>query len=148
MPGGVIGGVVGGLPDQKALPAAPSSEGEPKLQETIEVQAEAPPVQSSAAEVVKRGAYSYNVALEQDPKAVLQTGPGVPGWSWRSYSLTWSGPVGRDHTMRLLLASPGVNRVLTLLRLAALAAFAYVLFILHHLYYGERIPLWQKRHFY
>jgi hypothetical protein len=32
--------------------------------------------------------------------------------------------VGRDHTMRLLLASPGVNRVLTLLRLAALAALA------------------------
>ena len=74
----------------------------------------------------KRG-YSYNLALEQDPKAVLQTGPGVPGWSWRSYSLAWSGPVGRDHTMRLLLASPGLNRFLTLVRLAALAAFAFVL---------------------
>ena len=35
------------------------------------------------------------------------------------------------------------------LRIACLLfAFAYVLFILHHLYYGERIPLWQKRHFY
>ena len=58
---------------------------------------------------------------------MLQTGPGVPGWSWRSYSLAWSGPVGRDHTMRLLLASPGLNRFLTLVRLAALAAFAFVL---------------------
>src|SRR6185436_1334069 len=91
--------------------------------------------------VVKRGAYSYNVALEQDPKAVLQTGPGVPGWSWRSYSLTWSGPVGRDHTMRLLLASPGVNRVLTLLRLAALAAFAYVLLTGR----WPSLPQWPRR---
>ncbi|HSD29315.1 MAG TPA: hypothetical protein VLL75_18575, partial [Vicinamibacteria bacterium] len=75
----------------------------------------------------KRRRYSYNVALEQDPKAVLQTGPGVPSWSWRSYSLAWSGPVGRDHTMRLFLLSPGTSRLLTLLRLALLAALAYLL---------------------
>src|SRR4029453_18907462 len=97
-----------------------------KIQETVEVVAETPAVQASAASLAKRG-YSYNVALEQDPKAVLQTGPGVPGWGWRSYALTWSGPVGRDHTMRLLLASPGLNRLLTLLRLAALAPLAFVL---------------------
>ena len=78
-------------------------------------------------QVSKRSRYSTNVALEQDPKAVLQTGPGVPAWSWRSYSLTWSGPVGRDHSMRLFLLSPGMNRLLTLLRLALLAALAYVL---------------------
>jgi hypothetical protein len=78
-------------------------------------------------QVRARGNYAYNVALEQDPKAVLQTGPGVPGWTWRSYALTWSGPVGRDHTMRLFLLSPGMNRLLTVLRLALLAAFAYVL---------------------
>jgi hypothetical protein len=71
--------------------------------------------------------YAYNVALEQDPKAVLQTGPGVPAWRWRSYSLAWSGPVGRDHPMRLWLASPWANRVLTLLRLAALAALGFLL---------------------
>jgi hypothetical protein len=78
-------------------------------------------------EAPKRGRYSYNIALEQDPKAVLQTGPGVPSWTWRSYSLTWSGPVGRDHTMRLFLLSPGMSRLLTLLRLALLAAFAWLL---------------------
>ena len=43
-------------------------------------------------QVSKRSRYSTNVALEQDPKAVLQTGPGVPGWTWRSYSLTGAGP--------------------------------------------------------
>ena len=35
--------------------------------------------------------------------------------------------MGRDHTMRLVLASPGFNRFLTFLRLAALAALAFVL---------------------
>ncbi len=40
---------------------------------------------------------AYNVALEQDPKAVLQTGPGVPSWTWSAYSLSWTGPVGQDH---------------------------------------------------
>ena len=54
-------------------------------------------------------------------------GPGVPRWAWRSYSLAWSGAVGRDHTLRLFLLSPGTNRLLTLLRLVLLAVFAYVL---------------------
>jgi hypothetical protein len=81
----------------------------------------------SEEEVPERRRYSYNIALEQDPRAVLQTGPGVPSWSWRSYSLTWSGPVGRDHTMRLFLLSPGMGRLLTVLRLALVAALAYLL---------------------
>ncbi len=79
------------------------------------------------AKAAKRQDYAYNLALEQDPKAVLQTGPGVPTWSWRSYSLAWSGPVGRDHRMRLMLASPGANRLLTLLRLGLLATLGLVL---------------------
>jgi hypothetical protein len=80
-----------------------------------------------AAREVKAESLAYNQALEQDPKAVLQTGPGVPTWSWRSYSLVWTGPVGREHRLRLVLASPNVNRLLTLLRLSAVAALAFLL---------------------
>jgi hypothetical protein len=69
----------------------------------------------------------YTAALEQDPKAVLQTGPGVPTWSWRRYSLGWTGPVSRDHRMRLVLASPGLNRALTALRLVLLGLLSFVL---------------------
>ena len=145
---GVLGGVVGGMlrsaPEAgPAGPGAPPAQNQPSAPEAKEAEARdefavtsgavargsAAPSKMVMEEVqvaAKRG-YSYNLALEQDPKAVLQTGPGVPGWSWRSYSLAWSGPVGRDHTMRLLLASPGLNRFLTLVRLAALAAFAFVL---------------------
>ncbi|HUT79018.1 MAG TPA: hypothetical protein VM285_15070, partial [Polyangia bacterium] len=57
-------------------------------------------------------------SLQQDPKAVVQTGPGVPDWSWRSWHLGWSGPVDRDHDIRLYLFSPAVNLALSLLRVA------------------------------
>jgi hypothetical protein len=59
-------------------------------------------------------------SLQQDPKAVVQTGPGVPDWSWRSWHLGWSGPVDSDHEIRLYLFSPGVNLALSLLRVALL----------------------------
>jgi hypothetical protein len=129
VPGGVVGGVVGGLPAQTVPVAPPPQAAEDKVAEKLEAVgyvARRKSAMQSSTEVAK-SSYSYNVALEQDPKAVLQTGPGVPGWAWRSYALAWSGPVGRDHTMRLVLASPGFNRFLTLLRLAALAALAFVL---------------------
>lgn len=126
---GVPGGVVGGVPMNAPAAAPPMQVAEDKVDETSSLVARSKEEEQAVAErqVSKRNRYSYNVALEQDPRAVLQTGPGVPGWTWRSYSLTWSGPVGRDHTMRLFLLSPGMSRLLTLLRLALLAALAYVL---------------------
>ncbi len=48
-------------------------------------------------------------AYRQDPHAVIQTGAGVPSWSWASHTLTWSGPVSADQRMRLVLLSPAVN---------------------------------------
>ncbi|HET9317627.1 MAG TPA: hypothetical protein VFQ51_18685, partial [Vicinamibacteria bacterium] len=68
-----------------------------------------------------------NSALQQDPHAVVQTGPGVPTWSWARFTLSWSGPVDKGHRMRLLLLSPNANRVLTLVRLALIALLAVFL---------------------
>jgi hypothetical protein len=117
-------------PPPAAAPATPVQEAEDKLAQAASSAAgakEALHAQARTEQQAVAGEYAYNVALEQDPKAVLQTGPGVPSWTWRSYSLTWSGPVRQDHTMRLFLLSPGMSRLLTVLRLALLAAFAYVL---------------------
>jgi hypothetical protein len=143
--GGVVGGVVGGLPNAapESGPVAPPPPAAPPAQsEEEEAATEGNEVRlKSAVDESKNAVYSYsrqkinrldrsallNVALEQDPKAVLQTGPGVPSWTWRRYALVWSGPVARDHTMRLVLVSPGGNRVLTALRLALVALFAFVL---------------------
>lgn len=63
---------------------------------------------------------------EVDPAAIVQTGPGVATWSWRSYALSYSGPVDADHELRVLLVSPGINRVLALLRIGLLGWLAFV----------------------
>jgi hypothetical protein len=55
-----------------------------------------------------------------DPNAMIQTGPGLPGWRWRSYQLVWSGPVQHAQELGLWLISPGMNAVLTVIRLVLL----------------------------
>jgi hypothetical protein len=84
---------------------------------------------------------AYNQALEQEPQAVLQTGPGVPTWSWRTFSLGWSGPVTREHELRLFLVSPGMNLFLTILRIALLVALAATLLAWPR---AVRLPYWLR----
>ncbi|MBF0191128.1 MAG: hypothetical protein HQL99_08355 [Magnetococcales bacterium] len=63
-----------------------------------------------------------------DPKAVAQTGPGVPQWHWHQVSLHWNGPVTRDQEWRLYLLPPWANRLVILARiLLALAMMARVM---------------------
>jgi hypothetical protein len=102
VPGGVVGGAVGG------------SAGARKSDEKKKVSEEASRLGKGEG---RSYASSLKVAIEQDPRAVLQTGPGVPNWLWRSYPLTWSGPVKGDQTVRLFLVSSGLNRLITFLRL-------------------------------
>ncbi|WMC10857.1 hypothetical protein PU634_00395 [Oceanimonas pelagia] len=55
-----------------------------------------------------------------DPNALVQTGPGLPDWQWRSVELGWNGPVTPAQPLRLVLLSPTVNTLLNLLRVALL----------------------------
>ncbi|MBX3028254.1 hypothetical protein KF840_25470 [bacterium] len=73
--------------------------------------------------VAKRGAVSrsYEYAAV-DPKSVVQTGPGLPAWSWNSVSLAWSGPVSQEQQLHLVLLSPAANLLLAILRTLLLAA--------------------------
>ena len=57
-----------------------------------------------------------------DPKSVIQTGPGMPKWSWNTWQLRWSGPVGQAHSLKLYLLSPAVNLLLSILRVLLLVA--------------------------
>ncbi len=43
------------------------------------------------------------------PGTVLQTGPGIPKWSWNRYRLEWNGPVTPDQTMDLIMLGPVAN---------------------------------------
>ncbi|MFV1983061.1 MAG: hypothetical protein ACC657_05925, partial [Thiohalomonadales bacterium] len=58
---------------------------------------------------------------QYDPKANIQTGPGLPEWKWRSINLSWNGPVKRDQQIYLLLLSPNKNVVLHFLHVIFLS---------------------------
>jgi hypothetical protein len=53
---------------------------------------------------------------------LIQTGPGLPAWQWRTVQLRWNGPVNRTQKMHLWLISPALNLVIGLLRVLLLAA--------------------------
>ncbi len=55
-----------------------------------------------------------------DPAAIVQTGPGLPRWSWSTIELRWSGPVAQAQRLHLYLLSPRENLALALLRSALL----------------------------
>ena len=56
-----------------------------------------------------------------DPDALIQTGPGLPTWRWRSMPLRWNGPVDRSQQLRLWLISPMANLFLGVVRVLLLA---------------------------
>ncbi|MBX7138167.1 MAG: hypothetical protein K1X83_09295 [Oligoflexia bacterium] len=95
------------------------------------------PMQAGAAQVAEELEQSYDstsmvdAAAPQrkfkakklalvDSKAVIQTGPSVPTWSWRQIHFGWTGPVSKDQTFSLLLVGPWINLVLALLRVGLL----------------------------
>ena len=66
-------------------------------------------------------------ALTQDPKALIQTGPGLPTWNWRAVNMKWNGPVARNQEIRLWLLSPAVNLVLAFVRVLLLALLVFLM---------------------
>ena len=117
-----------------APPAAPAEERPAQLEESMEADrllADKPVASRVAPKkegLLGRGDVAYyspsaRDSLQQiDPNAKVQTGPGLPRWSWNEYALQWSGPVERTQQLHLWLISPSANKLLTLLRLALLGA--------------------------
>jgi hypothetical protein len=80
--------------------------------------------------------FKRKLALDQiDPKAQIQTGPGLPHWQWHIINMNWSGPVERGQQIQLWLIPPWANFMLALLRVILLALL--VLCVL-----GIRLPRW------
>lgn len=63
-----------------------------------------------------------------DPNARVQTGPGLPAWSWNQVALRWNGSVEADQEIRFLYLSPAANLLLATLRTALLAALLALVF--------------------
>ncbi len=61
------------------------------------------------------------------PNPLIQTGPGVPRWRWREFHLRWNGPILAGQEFTLLLTSPRVNSLLSLLHVLGVAGLALLL---------------------
>ncbi len=69
-----------------------------------------------------------NLLLNQqiDARARIQTGPGIPEWSWEQIHLRWNGPVSNNQKIELVLIPPTLERIIKILRVALLI----ILFVL------------------
>ncbi len=65
--------------------------------------------------------------LQYDTKARIQTGPGVPDWSWRTATFGWNGPVTGSQDVRPVMIPIGWERLLSVLRIALILALAALL---------------------
>ncbi len=79
---------------------------------------------------MQRGAPGARSAPDNwiDPNAVVQTGYGVVDWSHSQVTLTWNGPVAKDHHIHLYVIRPWLQRVLALARALGIAFMIFVLF--------------------
>lgn len=79
------------------------------------------------ASVANRRGPSLKENLQYDTQARIQTGPGVPEWSWRSASFGWNGPVTAEQTVRPVWIPMELERALALVRVVLLLGLAAVL---------------------
>jgi hypothetical protein len=83
--------------------------------------------QSAPLSSAPKSRYMSKDNLKVDPKAVIQTGPGVPEWTWRRVSFGWDGPVAASQELRPILIPPAISRPLALLRVILLVLLAAAL---------------------
>ena len=107
--------------DDAEMDAAPGGAPPMPSRSSARLKKERPPVQSMQQQAVANLYERKQAALTQDPNARIQTGPGIPKWSWLPIPMKWNGPVDRDQEVSLWLLSPGVNFILCLLRVILLA---------------------------
>ncbi|MCF8059048.1 MAG: hypothetical protein K9K67_07115 [Bacteriovoracaceae bacterium] len=62
---------------------------------------------------------------EYDPKAQIQTGPGIPQWKWGTIDFGWDGPVTKEQSVQLIALSPVLNKIVTLFRIILLLFLIY-----------------------
>jgi hypothetical protein len=89
-----------------AQQAAPSSKDE--IYDKLNMRPSVPPPLERKAQMKQ--------LTQIDPNAQIQTGPGLPFWTWKSVTLEWNGPVKADQNLRLYLVPPIINSLLSTLR--------------------------------
>ncbi len=73
------------------------------------------------------GAYQQ-IQQQIDPGEVVQTGPGLPNWSWNTWGMGWNGPVAKDQRIKLWLISPKLNLLFNVLSVLCFLLMGLVVF--------------------
>ncbi|KQW45540.1 hypothetical protein ASD88_11590 [Pelomonas sp. Root662] len=107
-------GIVFAEAHEVAAPAAAPAVAE--MSDTLRLEKKAPPPPAEPT-----SPYASSDLARVDPGARVQTGPGLPSWTWRAHRLSWSGPVTADETLDLWLLPPWATALLKLVGLALLA---------------------------
>lgn len=63
-----------------------------------------------------------------DPKAKIQTGPGLPQWEWHKVYLSWNGAVDSAQTLSLWYLPPTLTTALNFVRVLLIAVLAALMF--------------------
>jgi len=63
-----------------------------------------------------------------DPKAKVQTGPGLPQWQWNKVQLSWNGSVDAQQQLHLWYLTPTLTLLLNFIRAILVAALALLMF--------------------
>ncbi len=117
---GFFGPVAKMAPPAPSMPPVPESSN--RIMQKTEPSTGAPEQNADEPDIYSRK--QKRAALARDPKALIQTGPGLPAWQWRSFVMRWSGPVARDQQVRLWLIPPAGNLALNFLRVLLLGLLA------------------------
>ena len=115
----------GGHAAQARLPVAPAS----APAEVVPMQDEAKAERGKYAVLEPQTLSSSSLAGKRtgvDPRARVQTGPGLPSWHWHQYALSWQGPVPRGAQAELWLLSPAVMAVINLVTIVSLAYLFWI----------------------
>jgi hypothetical protein len=98
---------------------APAPQALEEAEKTVEQQVERAPKIEGRQMLMKK--MPSSLLNEYQPGAKVQTGPGLPEWSWRSVEINWFGPVEEGEGLRLLLIPPCANMVLSFARVLLMA---------------------------
>jgi len=63
-----------------------------------------------------------------DPKAKVQTGPGLPQWQWNKVLLSWNGSVDAGQQLHLWYLTPTLTMLLNFVRVVLVLALALLMF--------------------
>jgi hypothetical protein len=102
---------------------APADDGFGAMESRERALKEAAPT-SAVEEIVVTGAQAKRSYARYAPNAIVQAGPGIPSWSWNSYSLSFSGPVDAERTFRLMVVPRWFVTILRFAGVFLLLAFA------------------------